>query len=179
GAQRSRRSWPAREGGAMSSRATLSHAFVHAAWTAAPPRVRAAALTLTFLALVAVSLAPAAGLASGASPAANPAVSLTPLSHTFDQPTFVTNAGDGSNRLFVVERTGRIQVLVNGVVQSPAYLDVSSLVSTRGAEQGLLGLAFHPSFSSNGYFYVYYTASDGADTLARYHATPSANVADG
>src|SRR5581483_5427138 len=74
--------------------------------------------------------------------------------------------------------TGRIQVLVNGVVQSPAYLDVSSLVSTRGAEQGLLGLAFHPSFSSNGFFYIYYTARDGADTLARYHATPSANVAD-
>src|SRR5688500_8045520 len=60
-----------------------------------------------------------------------------------DQPVYVTHAGDGSGRLFIVEKTGRIKILKNGQVLPTPFLNLSASVS-RGSEQGLLGLAFHP-----------------------------------
>ena len=99
---------------------------------------------------------------------AQAALTVAAVAGGFDQPTFVTHAGDGSRRLFVLERTGRIKVVDGG----PAllFLDVSGLVST-GCEQGLLGLAFHPGHATNGLFYVFYTASDYALTVARYRVS--------
>ena len=67
-------------------------------------------------------------------------------------PVVVTGAGDGSGRLFVVEQQGQILIVGGG-----AFLDISSLVDSSGNEQGLLGLAFHPDFESNGFFFVNYT----------------------
>ena len=74
------------------------------------------------------------------------------------QPTDITNAGDGSNRLFITEKSGRIKVIQNKQVTG-IFLDLSSKVSTT-SERGLLGLAFHPNFASNGYLYVNYTGPD-------------------
>jgi hypothetical protein len=93
-------------------------------------------------------------------------------------PVFVTHAGDGSGRLFVIERAGRIRVQANGELQT--FLDITSLVNSGGSEQGLLGLAFHPQFRSNGIFFVAYTArrNGNADTLARYRLSPDPNRAD-
>jgi glucose/arabinose dehydrogenase len=85
------------------------------------------------------------------------------------QPVTIAHAGDGSNRLFVVEKPGRIRVVKNGVLLPAPFLDVSSLVST-GSEQGLLGLAFHPQYKTNGLFYIYYTdkVEVGNTVVARY-----------
>jgi len=87
-----------------------------------------------------------------------------------DQPLFVTNAGDATQRLFVVERTGKVRVVSGGVLQSTAFLDLSAKVSCCAGERGLLGLAFHPSFASNLRLFASYTAINGDVILAEYTA---------
>jgi glucose/arabinose dehydrogenase len=72
-------------------------------------------------------------------------------------PIFITNAGDGSGRIFVVEQPGMIRIIKNGILLSTPFLDIHSIVRS-GGEQGLVALAFHPSYGTNGKFYVVYTA---------------------
>jgi uncharacterized repeat protein (TIGR01451 family) len=94
-------------------------------------------------------------------------------------PVYLTHAGDGSGRLFVVEQQGRIRVIRNGVVQGTPYLDITGPVLCCG-ERGLLSAAFDPDYETNGAFYVNYTSdAGGGDTvIARYQvADPSADVA--
>jgi glucose/arabinose dehydrogenase len=81
---------------------------------------------------------------------------------------------DGSRRMFFVEQAGRVKVRqASGAIGT--YLDITSEVLS-GGERGLLGIAFHPHFSSNGYMFVYYTDSNGALNIARFQASPpSAN----
>ncbi len=96
---------------------------------------------------------------------------------------FLSNAGDGSGRLFILEKPGRIRIVKNGALLSQPFLDISSIVKSTNSEQGLLGLAFHPSYASNGYFYVTYTAPRPGDsvgsilTLARYTVSTNPDVA--
>jgi glucose/arabinose dehydrogenase len=85
-------------------------------------------------------------------------VELVSVANGFTTPLDIEQAGDGSGRLFVVEQEGRIKIIQNGNVLGTPYLDISSSVAS-GGEEGLLGLAFHPSFSSNGCFYVNYTST--------------------
>ena len=102
-------------------------------------------------------------------------------------PVFLGNAGDGSNRLFIVEQTGKIRIFANGQLLSTPFLDLTSKIVCCG-EQGLLGLAFHPQFKTNGRFFVYYTANPpspnptgtvGDNTLEEYRASPpGSNQAD-
>lgn len=96
-------------------------------------------------------------------------------------PIGVTNAGDGSGRLFVIERCGKIRIVRNGALLPTPFLDIGpegTNVISCGGERGLLGLAFHPSYASNDSFYVYYTRSaDGAITIARYQASSNPDVA--
>src|SRR4051812_31835900 len=82
------------------------------------------------------------------------AVSLQRVVRGLTEPLFVTGAGDSSGRLFVAERSGVIRIVVGGQVLATPFLDLSSLVETGGSEQGLLGLAFDPSFKTNGRFFV-------------------------
>jgi glucose/arabinose dehydrogenase len=92
----------------------------------------------------------------------------------FNAPVGIYNAGDGSNRLFVVEQRGLIRVFNNSRDTSVAnvFLDISDQVLF-GGEQGLLGLAFHPNFRDNGYFYVDYVADNPRRTVvARYSLKP-------
>lgn len=96
-----------------------------------------------------------------------PTVQLQSVASGFASPVTVTNAGDGSGRLFIVEQPGRIRILVNGTVLPTPFLDIHELVSCCG-EQGLLGLAFHPSYSNNGFFYIDYTDVNGDTVVARY-----------
>ena len=77
----------------------------------------------------------------------------------YNAPVVVTGARDGSGRLFVVEQQGRILIVGGGV-----FLDISTLVDSSSNEQGLLGLAFHPDFANNGYFYVNYTHDPAGST---------------
>lgn len=93
-------------------------------------------------------------------------------------PIFVTHAGDGSQRLFIVEQGGIIKVLQAGSASPTVCLNISSKV-VAGGERGLLGLAFHPDFGSNGRLFVDYTRkADGATVIAEYGvAPPGSNVA--
>src|SRR5439155_25016743 len=95
-------------------------------------------------------------------------------------PLFLTNAHDGSDRLFILEQPGRILVLQPGARSATVFLDLTSKVLT-GTERGLLGLTFHPQFSSNRRFFVDYSRKpDGAIVVAEYKASASnPNMADG
>lgn len=94
----------------------------------------------------------------------------------FDRPTDIRGSGDGSGRLFIVEQAGRIRVLQNGQLLASPLLDITGRVGSDNSEQGLLGLAFHPNFAQNGYFYVNYTDHNGDTHLARF--TASAGTSD-
>ena len=105
---------------------------------------------------------------------------LTKVASGLRSPIYLTGAGDGSGRLFIVEQAGRILVMKGGRVLPTPFLDIRSLVRS-GGEQGLLSVAFHPDFAVNGVFVVDYTRSYGhaGDTvIARYRADPSSDVAD-
>jgi glucose/arabinose dehydrogenase len=84
----------------------------------------------------------------------------------------VTQAGDGSNRLFVVEQTGRIWIVQEGERLSGPFIDLSDRVSqdvlSGYSERGLLGLAFDPNYAENGQFYVNYTDRNGTTHLSRF-----------
>jgi uncharacterized repeat protein (TIGR03806 family) len=82
---------------------------------------------------------------------------------TFERPIFLTHAGDGTGRLFVVEQTGRVRVFPNApqVAQSKVFLDLAGRVTKTTGEGGLLGLAFHPDYANNGRLFVDYTTGDG------------------
>jgi glucose/arabinose dehydrogenase len=100
-------------------------------------------------------------------------VMLSPFVSGLNQPLWMTQPNDGTNRFFIVQRPGQIRVVVNGALQSTPFLDISGLITSGGGEQGLLGLAFHPNYSTNRQFYVYYTASNGDNTLARFLTSSS------
>jgi glucose/arabinose dehydrogenase len=90
---------------------------------------------------------------------------------TFRRPVFLTHAGDGSDRLFVVEQQGRVRVFENhqDVETARVFVDIRSQVNRNHNEEGLLALAFHPQHAANGHFYVYYSASrPRRGTLSRF-----------
>lgn len=89
----------------------------------------------------------------------------------FNRPLDIQNAGDGSGRLFIVEQGGLIRILQNEALLEMPFLDISERVDDGGNEQGLLGLAFHPDFAGNGFFYVNYTEAGGDTVIARFTAT--------
>ncbi len=96
---------------------------------------------------------------------------LVQIGSGFEQPVLVTHAGDGSGRLFVVEREGRIRIYRGGEVFAQPFLDIRNRVRTNG-EFGLLGLAFHPDFENNRRFFIYYSPSSGSARMvvAEYRA---------
>ena len=102
-----------------------------------------------------------------AAAAAPPAITLTQVVTGFSQPVEIIAAPDGTNRLFVVQQGGRIRIANGSVINGTDFLNIPGVIST-GTERGLLGLAFHPNYAANGTFYVFYTATNGALTIARY-----------
>ncbi len=107
------------------------------------------------------------------------AYTWSPVASGFNQPVDIQNAGDGSGRLFVVEKPGRIRILSNWLTLPDPFLDIRGRVGAIGLEQGLLGLAFHPDFEQNGYFYVNYTDLFGDTVIARFQvAADDPNRAD-
>jgi len=91
-------------------------------------------------------------------------------------PVYLT-APDGDDRLFVVEKSGRIKIIDGGTVQGTPFLNVATLVSG-GSEQGLLGMAFHPKYASNGLFYVSYTDTSGDSRVVEYKVSGDPDIAD-
>lgn len=93
-----------------------------------------------------------------------------------ESPIDVQSAGD--SRLFVIEQAGRIRVVDSGAVLPDPFLNLQAEVGSSGNEQGLLGLAFHPDYAANGYFYVNYTDLNGDTVISRFHVSPDPNRAD-
>lgn len=116
----------------------------------------------------------------------NAAIELVKVAEGFESPVNITNAGDGSGRIFVVERTGRVKLINgDGSVAAKPFLDLTVLrptvinpigndVQTEFIEQGLLSIAFDPAYRENGYFYIHYTSvrENGAGVIARYQVDP-------
>ncbi len=103
----------------------------------------------------------------------------------FDRPVFITGAGDGSGRLFVVEQAGVIRVFdpadhpdkewdelseKQKEATSEVFLDIRDRISRKGNEEGLIGLAFHPDFENNGQLLIHYSSSvtDNFGVVARF-----------
>jgi glucose/arabinose dehydrogenase len=116
-------------------------------------------------------------------PVPGDAITLQLVSNAVARPVDVTAPPGDTERLFVVEQGGRIRIIrlpQDSLVATP-FLDISGLVVFSGGndERGLLGLAFHPDYAENGYFFVNYTrSSDGATIVARYRVSSNADVAD-
>jgi glucose/arabinose dehydrogenase len=98
------------------------------------------------------------------------AISLSRRPGTFSSPILVTNAGDGTNRLFVVEQGGRIKIIDGATAIASPFLDIHTRVSCCG-ERGLLGLAFDPAYATNRRFFVDYTDKNGDTIIASYRAS--------
>lgn len=97
-------------------------------------------------------------------------------------PIWVSSPPGDYNRLFVIEKQGRIRIINNGTLLTTPFLNIDPIVgggTSLSSEQGLLGLAFDPNYASNGYFYVYYTNLAGNIVIARYTRNASdPNLAD-
>jgi glucose/arabinose dehydrogenase len=104
-------------------------------------------------------------------------VNLELFKNGFTSPVDIQNAGD--DRLFIVEQAGIIKILnPDATINTEPFLNITSLISS-GGERGLLGLAFHPDYSNNGYFFVNYTNTTGDTQVARYTVDPNdSNIAD-
>jgi glucose/arabinose dehydrogenase len=85
---------------------------------------------------------------------------------------------DGSGRLFLIEKAGRIRILENGQLLETPFLDIEDRVNKSSNEMGLLGLAFHPNYAQNGYFFVNYTGSGGDTFISRFQVSGDPNVAN-
>ncbi len=99
----------------------------------------------------------------------------------FARPVDLQAPADGTNRIFVVEQEGVISVFDNNenVTGKKAFLNIKSQVDDNNNEEGLLGLAFHPDYKTNGYFYVNYTVSSSETVISRFKVSSSdVNVAD-
>jgi len=99
---------------------------------------------------------------------------------TFDRPVDLQAPDDGTNRVFVVEQPGLIRAFENrfDVTEAPAFIDIRDRVSNVGNEEGLLGLAFHPDFRENGFFFVDYTAANPRRTVVARYRMDDAGQAD-
>lgn len=100
--------------------------------------------------------------------ASQPLISFETVVSGLTQPVDAEEVNDGSHRLFIVEQTGNIRIWNGSSLNPVSFLDVSSIISTSGSERGLLSLAFHPNYSTNGLFFIYYTNTSGDITVARY-----------
>ena len=130
-------------------------------------------------------------LPSTETPGQDPATETPSSARTFPDPnaytwqTLVTDLqrpvdlqADGSGRLFVIEKVGRIRIIENDQLIDTPFLDISERVGSDGNEQGLLGLAFHPKYQENGRFFVNYTDTSGDTVIARFQVSDDPNVAD-
>lgn len=143
-------------------------------------------LALTFVACAGTGGSDSPAEATAAS---SPSCSVSPVSGRpplraelvvsgLEEPTDVQNAGD-RERLYVLERRGRIRLLRGGALLPVPFLDLRDRVGTEVTqEQGLLGLAFHPRFAQNGRFYVNYTSLSSETRIAEFRAVPGADTAD-
>jgi glucose/arabinose dehydrogenase len=133
---------------------------------------------LVWMAAMLAGFVPSISPRAASLPKAVPTVGLAPVvTGGLTSPLFATSAGDGSGRLFVVEQPGRIRVVAGGRLRATPFLDIHSRLLFSG-ERGLLGLAFHPRYASNGRFFVDYTRQpDGATVVEEFRVSGDPNIA--
>ena len=106
-----------------------------------------------------------------------PQINLVTFKAGFSSPVFITNANDGTDRIFVVERCGTVRIIdAGGNLLATPFINISSLLTCTGGEQGLLSIAFPPNYASKNYFYAAYTISNGSLRVSRFDV-PSLNQA--
>ena len=140
---------------------------------------------LGFVGVVAAGLAGLAVPPAAAAPSAAvtwPSITLTSVVSGLSAPVHITHAGDGSGRIFIVERAGLIRIASGGTLLPTPFLNISGIVRDAGSEEGLLSVAFPPDYATKGYFYVYYTddrvANRGNNVVSRFHLGADASTAD-
>jgi len=105
-------------------------------------------------------------------------INLNPVVDGLNRPVGLASAGDGSGRLFVLEKGGVIQIIRNGQLTGAPFLDIQDRVGSLSSERGLLGLAFHPAYTQNGWFFVNYTNLQGDTVISRFSVTAQPDTAD-
>ena len=138
-----------------------------------------AAWTIAVSLVLGGSLAPAEAWSlgrGGAVTVADQNIGLDPVvTSGLERPLFLTHAGDGSGRLFVVEQPGRIRIVSRGSLVATPFLDITERIDF-GGERGFLGVAFHPAYLKNRRYFVNYSRdSDGATVVAEYRASGDPN----
>lgn len=126
-----------------------------------------------------ISDTPAAGSRNAAYISPWAKVKLIPFESGFELPVYLTNAGDGSGRIFVVEKAGRIKVVKSGKALAEPFLDIVSRVRSRESERGLLSIAFHPRYGENGRFFVNYTDLNGDTVVSEFKVSSDPDRGDG
>ena len=112
-----------------------------------------------------------------------PGGSATPIAlkrvvRKLDSAIAVTHSGDGSGRMFIAERQGRVRIAEGSLVRPTPFLDISEQVRCCEGEFGLLGLTFHPNYTVNGFFYVSYVDLDGSSVVSRFTVSDDPEIAD-
>lgn len=129
--------------------------------------------TITMKTLLSIALMAVASVGFGQT------IALQNVASGFSSPVAIENAGD--SRLFVVQQGGAIRILnpANGTINPTNFLTLTTSTIATGGERGLLGLAFHPNYATNGYFYVFYTRTgDGALQVTRFSVSANPDIAD-
>lgn len=112
-------------------------------------------------------------------PAISQSIKLTNITSNLTLPTAIANAGDNSGRLFILEKAGTVEAWNGSSLTT--FLDITGKVYSSDNETGLLGIAFHPSFETNGYFYLNYTAQVNnqlTTRISRFHVADGSTTAD-
>ncbi len=140
-------------------------------------------LATSLLAIVSAAVVVIGSPALSAAGTSEPTVDLHSVATLDDQVVDIANSGvAGDQRLFLVRKIGVIEIYENGLVLATPFLDLRTIVFgislATGDERGLLGLAFHPDYESNGFFYVNYIDNGGDTVVARYSVSANPNVAD-
>jgi len=132
----------------------------------------------TVIAILLLLVPPGASVASP--PPSGGFVALVPLAESLAEPLGIAHAGDGSGRLFIAEHRGKIKVFDGFQVLATPFLDTSPLIGcpSNCGDRGLLGLAFHPRYKTNGALFVAYTRGDGDIVIARFQVSADPNVAN-
>lgn len=145
---------------------------------------RPAPVLIVFSLLIAVAMVVAGGCGSQSAspPVQSSTLSLITVVSGLTFPVDLETANDGTSRLFVVEQPGTIRIVSNGTVVATPFLDITPKVNFDHAEQGLLGVTFHPGFSQNGRLFVNYDRLVGTQiqtVIAEYHVSATdPNLAD-
>ena len=102
---------------------------------------------------------------------AQPQLNYSPYIQNLSLPLDVTNANDGSGRLFIVEQKGVVKIFKNGSLLSKPFLDISNIVSYSDSLKGMWSIAFSPNYKTNAYFFVYFTAKNNSTVVVRYRTS--------